>query len=227
MKNKVFISVISIVALAWYVRDVNGNDVNVNSDTKDSVVIEVAPITLEEVNRAFIPNANQPYNRKNWRHWIDADRDGQDTRQEVLIAENLAHDSLTEYNEDSSRITLGSWVCMFTGDTTTNPRDLDVDHFVPLKEAYLSGASVWSKEQKSAYANEMLSNDNHLIAVMKGANRSKGAKDPSEWLPAINKCWYVTQWCLIKSIWDLGMDDKEDSFLNDFIIDECGEYVNE
>ena len=59
---------------------------------------------------------------------------------------------------------------------------LDVDHVVPLKEAYLSGARHWSQSRKRHYAN-FLQNKDHLIAVYRGANRSKGAKDIAQWLP--------------------------------------------
>ena len=32
-----------------------------------------------------------------------------------------------------------------------------------------------------------MSHPDHLIAVASGANRSKGAKDPAEWLPQLEK----------------------------------------
>jgi hypothetical protein len=157
------------------------------------------------------------YDRTEWKHWIDADKDGQDTRQEVLIAENLADAEHTEYNEDSSRIIKGMWVCMYTGDTIIDPSLLDVDHFVPLKEAHISGGYKWSAVQKQAYANELLSNDNHLIAVSRSANRSKGAKDPSDWIPKTNGCWYIKEWTNIKRLWDLSYDKKEADFILNYL----------
>lgn len=71
------------------------------------------------------PEVNTPqYKRGMYKHWIDADGDGLDTRQEVIAEEKLAG-------------TL--WVGSYTGKVTIIPNDLDVDHMVPLKEAHKSG----------------------------------------------------------------------------------------
>ena len=69
-----------------------------------------------------------------------------------------------------------------------NPKQLDIDHLVPLKEAHDSGAHAWSKSKKRDYANEM-SHLDHLMAVVSEVNRSKGAKDPAEWLPLDQFYW--------------------------------------
>lgn len=147
------------------------------------------------------------YNRKEWKHWRDLDKDGENTRQEVLIEENLASPDSTKYDE-KGRIAQGRWICMFTGDTIYNARELDVDHLVPLKEAHLSGGENWYETQKMLYANFMDHTD-HLVAVKASANRSKGAKDPSKWMPDVNKCWYLETWIRVKSNWGLDFDDAE------------------
>ena len=135
------------------------------------------------------------YNRKNWKHWT------KNTRAEVLEEEKI---------KDSF------WVCKFTGDTITTARELDIDHLVPLKEAYLSGANKWSMKKKSEYANYMV-NKNHLVAVSAGANRSKGAKDPSKWVPKINQDWYIREWIKVKSDWNLKYDAEELRFISTYI----------
>ena len=71
------------------------------------------------------------YNRKKYRHWIDEDRDCQNTRNEVLIQESL--DPVTYKSSKGCRVSSRKWYGSLTGKTFTNPRQLDIDHFVPLK----------------------------------------------------------------------------------------------
>ena len=76
-----------------------------------------------------------------------------------------------------SEVDSGYWVCPYTGKVFTDPRKMDIDHMVPLKEAWVSGASEWSKEQRVAFAND-LDYPDHLVATEASANRKKSAKDP-------------------------------------------------
>ena len=73
-----------------------------------------------------------PYNRDLYGGWIDADGDCQNTRQEVLIEESLIP---VELDSRGCRVQSGEWFDPFTGQTCTNPGDLDIDHFIPLAEA--------------------------------------------------------------------------------------------
>ena len=85
-----------------------------------------------------------------------------------------------------------------------------IDHVIPLKEAWRSGADKWTKAKRRAYANS-LKNSDHLIAVSKRANRQKSDRDPANWLPA-NKPWvthYLSIWLRIKKEWGLDMDPRE------------------
>lgn len=116
------------------------------------------------------------YSRTDYKHWIDADKDCQDTRQEVLIIESLEKPIL---DQKGCRVVKGKWRDPYTDKYFTNPNDLDVDHFVSLKEVDRSGGSKWDKEKKMQYAND-LTNPETLIAVDKSANRSKADKDPSD-----------------------------------------------
>ena len=147
------------------------------------------------------------YSRKDYKHWVDEDRDCQDTRQEVLISESLIEVKL---DKKGCRVLSGRWYDPYTNKYFTNPKDLDVDHFVPLKEVHRSGGYEWSKERKQEYAND-LKNSETLIAVYKGANRSKSDRDPANWLPKNEKyvCEYVRVWVEIKDRWGLESDKEE------------------
>ncbi|MEI0566546.1 HNH endonuclease family protein [Brachyspira pulli] len=150
------------------------------------------------------------YNRDDWGNWIDEDNDGLNTRHEVLARESLVKPVIS-----NNRVISGKWYDKFTGKYFTNAKDLDIDHLVPLKNAYISGASNWSEEKKNKYYN-YLKNENHLAAVSKGANRSKGDKSPVEWLPPNEEyqCEYVREWFKIKTDWGLTIEDGFDEVSN-------------
>ena len=150
------------------------------------------------------------YDRDDWGNWIDEDNDGLNTRHEVLARESLVKPVIS-----NNRVISGKWYDKFTGKYFTNARDLDIDHLVPLKNAHISGASNWSKEKKNEYYN-YLKNEHHLIAVSKGANRSKGDKSPVEWLPPNEEyqCEYVREWFKIKTDWGLTIEDGFDEVSN-------------
>ncbi len=150
------------------------------------------------------------YNRKEWGKWIDEDGDGFNTRQEVLIEESLIEPIIK-----SNKVIYGKWYDVFSGEYFSDPKYLDIDHFVPLKNAYESGASNWSKRKKYKYYN-YLKDKNHLIAVSKTINRSKGHKSPVEWLPPNKEyqCEYVRTWYKIKKEWGLTIEDGFDAVSN-------------
>lgn len=149
-----------------------------------------------------------PYNRHEWHHWIDADHDCQDTRQEVLIAESEVPVEFTDQRD--CRVKRGRWTCPYTGRVVTDPAELDIDHLIPLENANASGGWRWSRAKKQAFAND-LEHPEALVAVIASANRQKGSKGPEQWLPP-NKthvCQYVRDWMAVKARWDLTMSAAE------------------
>jgi len=149
---------------------------------------------------------NPPYNRDYFVHWIDADGNGCDTREEVLIAESR----VKAVNGAGCKIISGKWYSPYDNVTVTNPSSLDIDHFVPLHEAWQSGASAWTPAQRQAYAND-LGWSGALIAVSAASNRSKSDSDPAGWLPTYRAfdCAYVENWILDKYRWSLSTDALE------------------
>ena len=144
------------------------------------------------------------YNRSLFKHWIDADKDGCNTRAEVLIEEAIVKPKIGP----KCKLTGGRWVSTYDGKKVTNASQLDVDHLVPLAEAWRSGAWKWTAAQRQAYAND-LENSEALIAVTLTTNRSKGDKDPALWMPSIDKCVYIMNWVTIKWRYSLTVDVKE------------------
>jgi hypothetical protein len=153
-----------------------------------------------------VPEVDEGYERELFEHWVDADGDSCDTRQEVLISESLTPVTLGS----GCRIEGGSWFSAADGDTLTNSASVDINHVVPLKEAWASGAHAWSPERREAFAND-LSDDRTLQAVSSGANRQQGENDPASWLPVDREaaCQFVADWVAIKASWDLSVDQAE------------------
>ena len=150
------------------------------------------------------------YNRDDWGNWIDEDKNGLNTRHEVLAEESLIKPVIS-----NNKVIKGKWFDKYTGKYFTNPSDLDIDHLVPLKNAHISGASNWSKKKKNRYYN-YLKYDNHLIAVSKSANRNKSDKSPVNWLPPNKEyqCEYVREWFKIKTAWGLTIEEGFDEVSN-------------
>ena len=146
--------------------------------------------------------ATSGYSRALFSHWSDLDADGCDTREEVLIQERVSG------QVSGCKVVNGKWVSQFDGVSTTNSSNFDIDHFVPLKEAWDSGAWRWDRGTRQRYAND-LGYALSLIAVSASSNRSKGARDPAQWLPNQNRCRYAKSWIGVKFRWRLSVDSRE------------------
>ena len=156
------------------------------------------------------------YDRDLFNHWSDLDGDSCNTRYEVLIAESLE----SVETSDGCRPTSGLWISAFDGATTSNPRLFDIDHLVPLAEAWDSGASNWNSSRREAFANDQTS-PLTLIAVSASSNRSKGDRDPAEWLPPAfeYRCEYVAAWVAVKARWELSVDPAEKTAIDSVLAD--------
>lgn len=100
------------------------------------------------------------YDRSNIKHWIDADKDGCNTRAEVLKAEAL----LAPTQGPRCALSGGEWYSPYDDRYIDGPRGLDIGHLVPLAEAWDSGAHAWTAKEREDYAND-LGDDRALIAV--------------------------------------------------------------
>ncbi|WP_435846646.1 HNH endonuclease family protein [Streptomyces chrestomyceticus] len=146
------------------------------------------------------------YNRDKFKLWVDADRDGCNAREEVLLSEAVKKPRQGK----GCTLSGGRWKSYYDGKTVTDPSKLDIDHVVPLAEAWDSGASKWSAKRREAYANDLTA-ERGLVAVSSGPNRAKGDKDPAEWLPPAKAayCTYAADWTSTKLRWKLTADTAE------------------
>ncbi|MFI5978875.1 HNH endonuclease family protein [Streptomyces sp. NPDC051452] len=157
------------------------------------------------------------YERTKFKDWADADKDGCNTRAEVLKAEAVIAP------EQGAKCTLtgGEWYSPYDERYIHGPSGLDIDHLVPLAEAWDSGASTWTAKEREAYAND-LGDDRALIAVSATSNRSKAGQDPATWMPpaAGYRCQYATDWIADKTRWGLSVDATEQAALGE-VLDSC------
>lgn len=113
-------------------------------------------------------------------------------------------------------LTRGERLSYYDEVTVTAAGKLDIDHMVPLAEAWDSGASTWDAKRREQYAND-LGSTRSLVAVTAKTNRSKADKDPAQWLPpAVSaKCTYAADWAATKLRWKLAADTAEKAALNE------------
>ena len=145
------------------------------------------------------------YNREAFPHWIDADSDCQNTRAEILIETSLVGPAFK--TKRKCIVVTGKWIDPYSGKTFTNANDLDIDHVIPLKAAFISGADQWDTSKREKFAND----PNNLIPVWKRLNRQKGFKGPDEWLPPNQKfqCDYYKKWKKLKEEYGLTWPARE------------------
>jgi hypothetical protein len=126
------------------------------------------------------------------------------TREAVLILQGQN----VKYNNKCS-ISSGTWVSPYTNEKITGKANIDIDHLVPLGDAWKSGANVWSSQKRFEYANSpdvLIISDSH-------SNREKSDKSPDEWMPAKNQCGYVVKWVSVKYEYKLSVTSNEKNFI--------------
>ena len=151
------------------------------------------------------------YDRSLFKHWIDADKNGCDTRKEVLISEAVVKPK----KGVKCALIGGKWISAYDGKSYTKDSGLDIDHVVPLAEAWRSGAWAWNSQQRQDFAND-ITDSRALIAVTASANRSKGDQDVKTWLPAKGKCSYIEAWVAVKVRYSLTFDTGELSVIQSY-----------
>ncbi|KAL9116337.1 MAG: hypothetical protein Q9187_007139, partial [Circinaria calcarea] len=110
--------------------------------------------------------------------------------------------------------TSGSWRSPFDGATWTLASDVDIDHMVPLSNAWKSGAAAWTTSRRQTFAND-LSNP-QLWAVTDNVNQAKGDSGPETWKPPLTSfyCTYAASWVKVKSVYSLSVTSAERSALS-------------
>ncbi|MFF5078029.1 DUF1524 domain-containing protein [Actinoplanes sp. NPDC000266] len=155
------------------------------------------------------------YSRDLFPHWITISG-ACNTRETVL-----KRDGSNVVTSSACAATSGSWYSPYDGATWTAASDVDIDHVVPLAEAWRSGASSWTTAKRQSFANDL--SRPQLIAVTDNVNQSKGDQDPSTWQPSRTayRCTYARMWIGVKYYWDLSLQQAEKTALQNTLDTYC------
>lgn len=154
------------------------------------------------------------YDRDRFPHWSNQGENC-NTREAVLKRDGTD----VEVGSDCYP-TSGSWTSPYDGEKWTDPSDVDIDHVVPLAEAWRTGADAWTDDERERFANDL--EGANLLAVTDSVNQSKGDQGPEDWKPPLESYWctYAIDWIDVKHTWDLTVEQDEVTALED-MLDRC------
>ncbi|KAF9276155.1 hypothetical protein BGZ68_010216 [Mortierella alpina] len=157
--------------------------------------------------------SNPVYDRKKFKHWITIS--GQCNTRETV----LKRDGIDVVTDSLCAAKSGTWHSPYDNATWTEQSDLDIDHVVPLKEAWESGASAWTDAQRQKFANDL--ERPQLMAVTDNLNQAKGDKDPAQWMPPLVsfQCTYLQAWVEVKRYYNLTVDALEKNAISSKLTD--------
>ncbi|TKK86246.1 HNH endonuclease [Herbidospora galbida] len=166
---------------------------------------------LETLEVAEERNAST-YDRVLFPHWSTV-AGTCNTRETVL-----RRDGFDVVTDAACRSVSGTWHSPYDGGIWTKDSDVDIDHMVPLKEAWRSGAWAWTTEQRRRFANDL--DGPQLWAVTDNVNQAKGDKDPAAWRPPRRdfECVYAKSWIAVKHAWTLTLQAEEKTALLDMLL---------
>jgi hypothetical protein len=154
------------------------------------------------------------YSRARFPHWIPI-KGACNTRETVL-----QRDGTDVVTDSRCAAVSGRWYSPYDGATWNSAAAVDIDHVVPLAEAWRSGAKAWAQSRRQAFANDLAGPE--LIAVTHSVNEAKGDQDPSTWQPPVSsyRCTYSEMWIAVKYTWGLTLQPSEKSALQS-MLDTC------
>ena len=136
--------------------------------------------------------------------WLDVDRNGCDTRNDMLKRDLTA---IVFANSVPCKVSSGVLADPYTGTSINFVRGsatssaVQIDHVVALSDAWQKGAQQLSTEQRTAFANDPL----NLQSTDGPTNMKKGDGDAATWLPPNKgfRCEYVARQISVKATYSL------------------------
>lgn len=94
--------------------------------------------------------------------------------------------------------------------------DVDIEHLVAKREAHDSGLCAANIQTRINFANDL----ENIALASPAVNLGKSTKDPANWLPENNQCWYVWQWLHVKRKYNMTIDQAEKNAI-DAVLQTC------
>ncbi len=138
--------------------------------------------------------------------WVDINRNGCDTRNDMLIKYLTNRDM-----SGSCKVLAGTLADPYTATKIRFVRggasEVDIDHLVALSDAWQKGAAGWTYAKRVAFANDPL----NLQPTDASANRQKGDSDTASWLPPNKpyRCAYVARQVAVKTKYKVWVGSAE------------------
>ncbi|MFD7237728.1 DUF1524 domain-containing protein [Streptomyces syringium] len=162
-------------------------------------------VAREELGKLTVeaPHSMDGYARSKFPHWAQQGNKC-DTREIVL-----RRDGQEVTQDDECRAVSGTWKSLYDDKVLTSASQVDIDHMVPLANAWRSGADGWTTDRRKAFANDL--EHSQLIAVSAASNRSKGDQSPDQWSPPSSAYWctYARAWTDVKHLYQLSVTQPE------------------
>ncbi|EKD18334.1 uncharacterized protein L3040_004711 [Drepanopeziza brunnea f. sp. 'multigermtubi'] len=114
----------------------------------------------------------------------------------------------------------GIWYSPYDGINSTFPLDVEIDEMVPLLNAWRSGASEWTTQEREKLANDL--NEPQLWVVTDDIHEEKEDSEEAFWKPPLVSfhCTYAKSWTKVKSAYNLTITDEEKEALAS-MLDTC------
>ena len=183
--------------------------------TKDGGAAGGSGITTADLSKLKVAKAGsmRGYDRDEFPHWRKTGANC-DVRDAVLKRDGR------KVKYSGCNVVAGTWKSVYDGKTLDSPTKVDIDHVVPLANAWRSGAAAWTDDKRADFANDL--DRPQLVAVSQNSNRGKGDQDPSQWKPTVKSEWceYASDWITVKTYWKLTVTSAEKTALGT-MLKEC------
>jgi hypothetical protein len=158
------------------------------------------------------------YSREQFPHWKDPDKNGCDSRNDILKRDLTK--VIFKADTNNCKVIAGTLLDPYSNkliefDLSKSSSTIDIDHVVALSNAWQTGAFQLTLTQRTNFANDPL----NLLAVDFKLNRQKGDGDAATWLPPYKsyRCTYVARQVAVKAKYKLWVTAPEKTAISNLL----------